>query len=142
MQKVWAARNLSGEIIFIGIGTEEICETLESTIGDFESLEGLKEHSEVYSLEVATPVNRSVVIGETEIEGGVLLSHSEHIVFSVLSREMGKLVPREFLMTTLQNFGNIDPERLTIMISRLRRKIKVIGYSISSEYGEGYVLWK
>ena len=142
MQKVWAARNRSGEIIFVGVGTAAVCETLESTIGDFESLERLKEHSEVYSLEVATPVNRSVVIGETEIEGGVLLSHSEHIVFSALLREMGKLVLREFLMTTLQNFGNIDPERLTIMISRLRRKIKVIGYSISSEYGEGYVLWK
>ena len=142
MQKVWAARNRSGEIIFVGVGIEDVCETLESTIGDFKSLAKLKEHSEVHSLEVATPVNRSVVIGETEIEGGVLLSHSEHIVFSVLSREMGKLVLREFLMTMLQNFGNIDPERLTIMISRLRRKIKVIGYSISSEYGEGYVLWK
>ena len=142
MRKVWAARNRSGEIIFVGTGTEEVCETLKSTIGDFKSLGELKEHPQVYSLEVAKPVNESVAIAETEIEGGVVLSHSEHIVFSVLSKKFGELVPRKLLMTTLQNFGNVKPETLTLLISRLRRKIKTIGYSISSEYGEGYVLRK
>ena len=140
MRKVWAARNRSGEIIFVGTGTEKACETLKSTIGDFKSLGELKEHPQVYSLEVGKPVNESVAIGETEIEGGVLLSHSEHIVFSTLSKNFGRLVPRKILITTLQNFGNVKPETLTLLISRLRKKIKAIGYSIYSEYGVGYVL--
>ena len=142
MQKVWAARNSSGEIIFIGECTEETCKTLKTTIGDFESLGELKEHPEVYSLEVAKPINESVAIAETEIEGGVVLSRSEYILFSTLSEKMGKLVPRKILMMTLQNFGNVKPEDLTLLVSRLRKKIKGIGYSISSEYGEGYVLRK
>ena len=142
MQKVWAARNSSGEIIFIGACTEEACETLKSSIGNFKSLGELKEHPEVYSLEVAKPINESVAIAETEIEGGVVLSRSEYILFSTLSKKMGKLVPRKLLMTALQNFGNVKPEDLTLLVSRLRKKIKGIGYSISSEYGEGYVLRK
>ena len=142
MQKVWAARNRNGEIIYVATGTEEVCETLKSTIGNFKSLGELKEHPQVHSLEIAKPVNESVAIAETEIEGGVVLSHSEHIVFSMLSKKFGKLVPRKLLMTTLQNFGNVKPETLTLLISRLRKKIKAIGYSISSEYGEGYVLRK
>ena len=142
MQKVWAARDSSGKIIFIGECTEETCKTLKSTIGDFESLAELKEHPEVYSLEVAKPINESVAIAETEIEGGVVLSRSEYIIFSTLSEKMGKLVPRKLLMTALQNFGNVKPEDLTLLVSRLRKKIKGIGYSISSEYGEGYVLRK
>ena len=142
MRKVWAARNLSGEIIFVGTGTEEVCETLQSTIGDFKSLRELKQHPQVHSLEVAKPVNESVAIAQTQIEGGVILSRSEYIVFSTLSQKIGELVPRKLLMTTLQNFGNVKPEKLTVLISRLRKKIKAIGYSISSEYGEGYVLRK
>ena len=142
MQKVWAARNQSGEIIFIGTGTEDTCETLKSTIGDFKSLGALQEHPEVYTLEVAQPINESVAIAETEIEGGVLLSHSEHIVFSTLLKEQGKLVTRELLMTAIQTFGNVDPERLTIMISRLRQKLRNTRYSIYSEYGKGYILRK
>ena len=142
MQKVWAARNESGEIIFIGITTEDACETLESTIGDFKSLGKLKKHPEVYSLEVGKPLGESVAIGETEIQGSIFLSHSEHIIFMILSENLGKLVSRELLMTTLQNFGNVKPKTLSLFISRLRRKIKPIGYTISSEYGEGYVLRK
>ena len=142
MQKIWAARDSSGKIIFVGECTEETCKTFKSTIGDFESLAELKEHPEVYSLEVAKPINESVAIAETEIEGGVVLSRSEYIIFSTLSEKMGKLVPRKLLMTALQNFGNVKPEDLTLLVSRLRKKIKGIGYSISSEYGEGYVLRK
>ena len=142
MRRVWAARNRLGKIIFIGAVTEDACETLESKIGDFKSLGELRGHPEVYSLEVAKPINESVAVAETEIEGGVLLSRSEYIVFSILSKEIGKLVPRNLLMIALQNFGNVKPETLTLLISRLRRKLKKIGYSISSEYGEGYTLWK
>ena len=140
MRKVWAARNLSGEIIFVGAGTEEACETLQSSIGDFKSISELKKHSEVYSLEIAKPINESVTIAEKEIEGGVLLSHSEHIVFTMLSKKMGTLVPRDILMTAIQNFGNVDPERLTVMISHIRQKLKDTRYEIYSHYGEGYVL--
>lgn len=142
MRQVWAARNRSGKIIFIGSVTEDACRTLETEIGDFESLDKLREHPEVYSMEVAQPISESVTIAETEIEGGVLLSRSEHIIFSTLSKEVGKNVPRDVLRKALQNFGNADPGRLTHVISRLRQKLKKIGYSISSEYGEGYTLWK
>ena len=142
MQKVWAARNESGEIIFIGIATEDACETLESTIGDFKSLGKLKKHPQVYSLEVGKPLDESVAIGETEIQGSIFLSHSEYIVFSALSKKFGELVPRKLLMTALQNFSNAKPEKLTLLVSRLRRKIKPAGYSIYTEYGEGYLLRK
>ena len=142
MRKVWAARNQSGEIIFVGTGTEEVCETLQSSIGDFKSLGELKKHPLVHSLEVARPLHESVAIAQTHLADGVILSRSEYIVFSVLSQKIGGLVPRKLLMTTLQNFGNVKPEKLTVLISRLRKKIKAVGYSISSEYGEGYVLRK
>ena len=142
MRKVWAARNQRGEIIFVGAVTEDACETLKTEIGNFKSLAELKEHPDVYSLEVAKPVNESVAIAEKEIEGGVVLSYSEYIIFSTLSKKIGELVPRNLLMTALQNFGNVKPEALTLLVSRLRKKLKKIGYSISSEYGEGYTLWK
>ena len=142
MRRVWAARNRSGKIIFIGEGTEEACKTLKTEIGDFKSLKELKKHPEVYSLEVAKPIEESVAIAETEIEGGVRLSRSEYIVFSTLSQKMGKNVTRDLLRKALQTFGNASPETLTHVISRLRQKLKKIGYSISSEYGEGYTLWK
>ena len=142
MQKVWAARNQRGEIIFVGTGTEEACETLKTTIGDFELIDELKKHPEVYSLEVAKPIIESVVIEKREIEEGVFLSHSEYIVFSMLSKEMGKLVSRYHLMRELQIFSCVEPERLTLLVSRLRKKIKRIGYSIFCAYGEGYILSK
>ena len=142
MRRVWAARNQSGEIIFIGEGTEDKFITLKSAIGDFESLEKLGEHPEVYSLEVARPIGESVAIAETEIQDGVRLSRSEYIVFSALSENMGKNVPKDLLRKALQNFGNADPGTLAHIISRLRRKLKKIGYAISSEYGKGYSLWK
>ena len=96
----------------------------------------------MYSLEVAKPISESVAIAETEIEGGVRLSRSEYIVFSTLSQEIGKNVTRDLLRKALQTFGNASPETLTHVISRLRKKLKKAGYSISSEYGEGYTLWK
>ena len=142
MKKVFAARNQNGKIIFVGTGTEKTCETLQSCIGDFESLGELKGHPQVNSIEVAKPVNESVAIAETEIEGGVLLSRSEHIVFSILYKKLGELVPRKFLMTTLQKFGDTSDENMTMTISRLRKKIRSIGYLIFSEYGKGYILKK
>ena len=76
--------------------TEKTCETLQSTIGDFESLGDLKGHPQVHSLEIAKPVNETAIVSEKEIEGGVLLSRSEHIVFSILYKKLGELVPRKF----------------------------------------------
>ena len=142
MKKVFAARNQNGEIIFVGTGTDKSCETLTSAIGDFESLDKLKQHSEVHTLEIAKPVNESAIVSEKEIEGGVLLSRSEHIVFSILYKKIGELVPRKFLMTTLQKFGDTSDENMTMTISRLRKKIKSIGYLIFSQYGKGYILKK
>lgn len=73
----------------------------------------------------------------------VVLTKNEMIIFSYLVNHQEKLVTRDELMTTLwDNEEFINDNALTVNISRLRTKLKNIGYddAIDTRKGIGYIL--
>ena len=76
---------------------------------------------------------------EKEIE----LTKNEMIIFSYLLTHQNKIVTREELMTALwDNREYVNENALTVNISRLRSKLKEIGYvdAIITRKGLGYIL--
>ena len=73
----------------------------------------------------------------------VLLTKNEMIVFMYLFNHVGKIVTRDELMTDLWNNNEyINDNALTVNVSRLRGKLKDIGYedAIETRKGQGYIL--
>jgi len=73
----------------------------------------------------------------------VILTKNEMIIFSYLLEHQNKIVTREELMITLWNNDEfINDNALTVNISRLRAKLKSIGYenAINTRKKEGYIL--
>ncbi len=71
------------------------------------------------------------------------LTKNEMIIFSYLLTHQNKIVTREELMTTLwDNAEYINENALTVNMSRLRNKLKEIGYedAIDTRKGLGYIL--
>ena len=76
---------------------------------------------------------------DTEIE----LTKNEMIIFSYLLNNQNKIVTREELMTTLwDNKEYVNENALTVNVSRLRNKLREIGYknAIETRKGLGYIL--
>ncbi len=81
------------------------------------------------------------IIKKDNIE--VVLTKNEMIIFSYLVSHQNKIVTRDELMTTLWNNDEfINDNALTVNISRLRAKLKEIGYedAIDTRKGMGYIL--
>ena len=77
--------------------------------------------------------------GHLEIE----LTKNEMIIFSYLLNHQNKIVTRDELMTTLwDNAEYINDNALTVNISRLRNKLKKVGYqdAICTRKKVGYIL--
>lgn len=73
----------------------------------------------------------------------VILTKNEMIIFSYLLSNKGRIVSRDELMTDLWNNDEyINDNALTVNISRLRTKLKDIGYddAIETRKGQGYIL--
>lgn len=73
----------------------------------------------------------------------IILTKNEMIIFSYLLSHLNKIVTRDELMTTLwDNTEFVNDNALTVNISRLRNKLKVIGYedAIDTRKGQGYIL--
>ena len=71
------------------------------------------------------------------------LTKNEMIIFSYLLNHQNKIVTREELMTALwDNSEYVNENALTVNISRLRNKLKEIGYVdvIDTRKGLGYIL--
>ncbi len=71
------------------------------------------------------------------------LTKNEMIIFSYLLNHQNRIVTREELMTTLwDNSEYVNENALTVNISRLRSKLKEIGYPdvINTKKGMGYIL--
>ncbi len=71
------------------------------------------------------------------------LTKNEMIIFSYLLNHQNKIVTREELMTALwDNAEYVNENALTVNISRLRNKLKEIGYvdMIETRKGLGYIL--
>ena len=65
------------------------------------------------------------------------------IIFLYLLQNIGRIVTRDELMTDLWNNDEyINDNALTVNISRLRSKLKEIGYeeAIETRKGQGYIL--
>ena len=81
------------------------------------------------------------IIKKDDIE--IELTKNEMIIFSYLLNHQNKIVTREELMTTLwDNSEYVNENALTVNISRLRNKLKEIGYedAIDTRKGLGYIL--
>ena len=73
----------------------------------------------------------------------IILTKNEMIIFSYLLNHQNKIVTRDELMTDLWNNEEfINDNALTVNISRLRSKLKQIGYedAIDTRKGMGYIL--
>ena len=73
----------------------------------------------------------------------IILTKNEIIIFLYLLQHQGKIVTRDELMTDLWNNDEyINDNALTVNISRLRSKLKEIGYeeAIETRKGQGYIL--
>ena len=73
----------------------------------------------------------------------IILTKNEMIIFLYLLQKQGKIVTRDELMTDLWNNNEyINDNALTVNISRLRKKLKEIGYddAIETRKGQGYIL--
>lgn len=73
----------------------------------------------------------------------IILTKNEMIIFLYLLQHQGKIVTRDELMTDLWNKDEyINDNALTVNISRLRSKLKEIGYeeAIETRKGQGYIL--
>ena len=81
------------------------------------------------------------IIKKDSIE--IVLTKNEMIIFSYLLSHKNKIVTRDDLMTTLwDNTEFVNDNALTVNISRLRNKLKEIGYedAIDTRKGQGYIL--
>ncbi len=73
----------------------------------------------------------------------IILTKNEMIIFSYLVNHQNRIVTRDELMTSLWNNEEfIKDNALTVNISRLRTKLKSIGYdnAIDTRKGMGYIL--
>lgn len=73
----------------------------------------------------------------------IILTKNEMIIFNYLLNHQNKIVSRDELMTDLWNNNEyINDNALTVNISRLRAKLKDIGYKdvIKTRKGIGYIL--
>ena len=73
----------------------------------------------------------------------IVLTKNEMIIFSYLLSHLNKIVTRDELMTVLwDNTEFVNDNTLTVNISRLRNKLKEIGYedAIDTRKGQGYIL--
>ncbi len=81
------------------------------------------------------------IIKKENIE--IELTKNEMIIFSYLLNHQNKIVTRDELMTILwDNSEYVNENALTVNISRLRNKLKEIGYvdAIDTRKGLGYIL--
>ncbi len=73
----------------------------------------------------------------------IILTKNEMIIFCYLLNHQNTIVTRDELMTDLWNNDEfINDNALTVNISRLRSKLKSVGYSdaIETRKGQGYIL--
>lgn len=85
---------------------------------------------------------KGILIKEQE---EIILTKNEMIIFLYLLQNINKIVTRDELMTDLWNNNEyINDNALTVNISRLRSKLKEIGYqdAIETRKGQGYILYE
>lgn len=101
----------------------------------------LEQNTDNYSYKGLTIVpSKGMVI---TLDKEVSLTKNEMIIFCYLLNNQGKIVTRDDLMTDLWNNEEyVNDNALTVNISRLRSKLKEIGYEdiIETRKNQGYIL--
>lgn len=90
--------------------------------------------------EITVDITKGILIKNNE---EILLTKNEMIIFSYLLNHHNQMVSRDELMTALWNNSEfINDNALTVNISRLRTKLKQLGYqdAIKTRKGYGYIL--
>lgn len=90
--------------------------------------------------EITVDITKGILCKNNE---EILLTKNEMIIFSYLLNHRNQMVSRDELMTALWNNSEfINDNALTVNISRLRTKLKQLGYqdAIKTRKGYGYIL--
>ncbi|MBR1931913.1 MAG: response regulator transcription factor, partial [Lachnospiraceae bacterium] len=97
--------------------------------------------SDIWDYEALKLNTRKGTVQKGELE--VVLTKNEMLILSFLVSRRGQIVTRDELMTDLWNNDEyINDNALTVNISRLRAKLKSLGYgeAIDTRKGQGYIL--
>lgn len=142
---VTSKNNESDEVLSMSCGADDyITKPYNPTIlllrvgAIFKRMENTSE-SLIYNTLQVIPKKGIIKNDEKEI----LLTKNEMIIFTYLISQRGNIVSRDELMTDLWNNDEyINDNALTVNISRLRTKLKDIGYDevIETRKGQGYIL--
>ena len=101
----------------------------------------LEHNSDVVTYkDLTVNIKKSIILKDDK---EILLTKNEMIIFSYLLANKNRIVTRDELMTDLWNNSEyINDNALTVNISRLRSKLKEIGYEdiIETRKGLGYIL--
>lgn len=101
----------------------------------------LEHNSDVITYkDLTVNIKKSIILKDDK---EILLTKNEMIIFSYLLANKNRIVTRDELMTDLWNNSEyINDNALTVNISRLRSKLKEIGYGdiIETRKGVGYIL--
>lgn len=101
----------------------------------------LEHNSDVVTYkDLTVNIKKSIILKDDK---EILLTKNEMIIFSYLLANKNRIVTRDELMTDLWNNSEyINDNALTVNISRLRSKLKEIGYEdiIETRKGVGYIL--
>ena len=104
-------------------------------------LKRIEQKNDVISYEDLQVLLSRASIKRGEIE--LFLTKNEFIIFTHLLSQRGSIVSRDELMTALWNNDEyVNDNALTVNISRLRTKLKEVGYEdcIETRKGQGYIL--
>ena len=101
----------------------------------------LEQNSDVITYkDLIINIKKSIILKDDK---EILLTKNEMIIFSYLLANRNRIVTRDELVTDLWNNSEyINDNALTVNISRLRSKLKEIGYEdiIETRKGLGYIL--
>lgn len=142
---VTSKNNESDEVLSMSYGADDyITKPYNPTIlllrvgAIFKRMENTSENLIYNTLQV---IPKKGIIKNDEKE--ILLTKNEMIIFTYLISKRGNIVSRDELMTDLWNNDEyINDNALTVNVSRLRTKLKDIGYDevIETRKGQGYIL--
>lgn len=99
-----------------------------------------KQEEDSYYHEIQVDFQKGILVNKDVEE---VLTKNEMIIFSYLYHHLGQIVSRDELMTDLWDQKEyISDNALTVNISRLRKKLKNLGYdhAIDTRKGQGYIL--
>ena len=142
MKKHFVARDFDGNVLFVGIKKSDGIDVTfaSSELGDskFSSVDDVLMHPKVVCLENLQEIHESTSMMDSI--GGIELTRAESVIFDTLNKKRGAFVPQVLLWEVLGTIGRADGKSLRTLVSRLRKKISGIGFTIETGWKKGYKL--